>query len=221
MKDMANTAIFRDWLIRVNGLGDRTATVYAALINYGQRHGDVTAAVGTAKSKGTLDVVQAAVRWWCKWTGDRTAVRRARLLAKERKLQKWIKPVTAEEREKLDAQIQKLEEPYRSAMCVVACSGLRLRAAFLLSRELVEIGRTQRIPLMYGPVEYWTPQQTVREAFKVLLAYGGWECIRDMFGRDYFHAYGQVAGILRETCKAAGIRRIRPAELGRAAPLET
>lgn len=212
---VADTAVFRDWLIRVNGLGDRTATVYAALINYGQRHGDVTAAIGTARSTGTLKVVQAAVRWWSKWTGDRKVVRRAKLLARERKLQKWIKPVTVEEREKLNSQIRMIEEPYRSAMVVVACSGLRLRAAFLLSRELVEIGRTQRIPLMYGPVEYWTPQQAVQEAFKVLLEYGGWELVRDLFGRDYFHAYGQVAEILREACKSAGVRRIRPAELGR------
>lgn len=216
----ADTVLFRDWLTRVNGLSERTATVYAAMIDYGQRRGDVTAAISSAKSRGTIKVVQAAVRWWSKWTGDRRAALRARLLARERKLPRWVKPVTPEEREKLREQVGMLEEPYRSAMTIV-CSGLRLRAAFLLSREMAEIGRTQRIPLQYGPEEYWLPPPEVQAAFKVLLEYGGWECVRDLFGRDYFHAYRQVADILRETCKAAGIRRIRPAELGRAAPLQT
>jgi len=212
-----NVAVFRDWLVEHQDLAPRTATVYASVIDYGQRNGDVAAAVTTARSLCTLRVVKAAVRWWSRWTGDRRATRRVRELARYQLRLAKVKRVTDEEREKLAACVRLLEEPYRSVMLVIVSSRLPLRTVFGLSREQLEVGATERVPLLgASSVEtMWLPSEEVQQSFRVLGEYGGWERLRDLAGRDYFHAYRQVAAILRQECRRAGIRRLRPAELGR------
>lgn len=211
MASAANVSEFRDWLLDQD-LSEKTATVYSAMIHYGQRQGDVAKAVRIAHSRGTLKVVRAAVGWWSRWTHDRRVLRRAQVLSLQQVCVMKSNAVTEEERAVLCARLQRLEEPYRSAMVVVACSGLLLRHAFSITREQAEIGTTERVPI---GEESWQPSEDVQQAFRVLVSYGAWEHIMDLFGRSYIHAYQQVAHILRHECRRAGIRRIRPAELGR------
>jgi hypothetical protein len=208
---------FRDWLIEQD-LSAHTADVYASMIDYGRRHGDVTAAVLTANSKGTLKVVKSAVRWWSRWTGDRRALGRVRALARKQIAQAHVVLISDEERAKLCTRLRWLEEPYRSAMVVIACSGLRLNVVLGLSREQAEVGKDERVPILgvSGDVinDGWLAPPDVQQAFRELLKYA-WVSLQDVLGRDYFHAYRQVAAILRHECRRAGIRRIKPAELGR------
>lgn len=211
MAAVANVSAFHDWLIGQD-LSPKTATVYSAMIDYGKRRGDVAQAVRIAHTQGTLKVVRAAVGWWSRWTRDRRVLRRTLELSRKQVRVMKTNTVTEKERTVLCARLHYLEEPYRSAMVIVACSGLRLRQAFGITREQAEIGSNERVPL--GD-DFWLPPEDVQQAFRVLVRYGAWEHIMDLFGRSYIHAYQQVAHILHHECRRAGLRRIRPAELGR------
>lgn len=214
-----SVAAFQSWLTDVKGLAAHTAEVYAGMVDFGLRRGKVLTAVRRARTRGSLKVATAAVRAWGQWTGNPRLAARASTEARKRKVKATIVSyATEEERAKLVQDgIRRLEEPYRSTMVVLATSGLRLPCVLDLSRIQVEAGRAEQVPIP-GPqakTGWWSPPDEVRAAFHTLSQYGGWDILRDLFGRDYTHAYFQIRTILHFTCRKAKIRYLRPTELGR------
>jgi hypothetical protein len=215
----ADVASYRDWLVGERKLAERTANVNAAMIDLGKRNGSVVSILKRARTKGTLTVASAAVVLWGRWSHDDRLLRRAKTVAARRGMEETVVPiVTDDERQKLLRKVARLEEPYRSAMTVVVCSGLKLGTAFDLSRVLVDVARTEQVPL---PARegcdgvMWRAPDSIVPSCDVLLTYGGWERLQDVFGRDYSAAYKQLRILLRFLCRKAGLRQIRPSELGR------
>lgn len=214
----ADIASFRSWLAQ-QGKSQRTAEVYAAMVEFGRRRGKVTLAVERARTKGSLSVAAAALRAWACWIGDQKLNRRVVRIACRRHVEgSVVASISNDERKALLSAIARLEEPYRSSMTVVVGSGLRLGTVLNLSRTQVEIGCSERVPLTGTDgtvVSLWPPPAEVQDAFSALVRFGGWETIQDLFGRDYRHAYRQIRVLLRYVCRKAGTRRIKPSELAK------
>lgn len=210
-------ATFRDWMTRERGLAERTAEVYAAMVDYGQRRGNVLLAVQKARTRGSLAVAAAALRAWGAWTRDERLAARVSRTARRREVgATTVNYITDEERKTLLGAVQKVEEPYRSAMTLVVGSGLRLSTVLDLSRTQVEVGCTERVPII-GPrrdvIGLWLPPPEIQAAFCVLPQYGAWTRVQDLFGRDYQHAYQQIRILLHYVCRKASIRQVKPSEL--------
>lgn len=213
----ADTASFRSWLTE-NGRAESTAEVYAAMVDFGQKRGNVLLAVQKARTRGSLAVAAAALRAWGDWIGDERLAERVNRIVRRREVKATtVNHITDEERRLLLEAIQHIEEPYRSAMTVVVGSGLRLSTVLDLSRTQVEVGCTERVPII-GPrssvTGLWLPPPEVQAAFCALTQYGAWVRMRDLFGRDYQHAYQQIRVLLHYACRKAGIRQVKPSELG-------
>jgi hypothetical protein len=218
------SATFGDWLARECGLAEHTADVYMAMVDFGRKRGNVLLAVEKARTRSSLRVATAALRLWSRWTGDVRLANRVERIASRRRIKtgasvRRIVTITDEERRALLAMIhRKLEEPYRSTMTMVVASGLRLATILTLTRTQVEVGCTERVPILGGRdrevVGLWLPPPETREAFCTLPQFGGWTRIQELFGRDYIHAYRQVRVLLHYVCRKAGTRQVRPSELG-------
>jgi hypothetical protein len=208
---------FRDWLINVRELAPRTAHVYAGMVGFGLRRGDPLFAVKHARTRGSLDVAVASLHAWGDYREDKGIGDRADRIARGRKVGSGIvQHATEEERKVLHDRLDCLEEPYRSALLVVTESGLRFGMVLSMGRMQVEVAAEgQRVPLISGDevVDMWLSPEPLIASFHNLLAFGGWEKLQDLLGRDYAHAYRQVRIILRHECRVGKIRNIRPGEL--------
>jgi integrase len=207
---------FCSWLAQ-NGRTQRTAEVYAAMVEFGQKRGNVLLAVRKARTRGSLAVAAAALRAWGDWTGNEGLARQVARIVRSRKVKATIVSyITDQERATLMEQARKIEEPYRSAMTVLIGSGLRLGTVLDLSRPQVEAGCTERVPIVGSRkvvIGLWLPSPEVREAFCALTQFGTWARLQDLFGRDYPHAYQQIRVLLHHLCRKAGIRQVKPSEL--------
>jgi hypothetical protein len=210
---------FRAWLVDRKLLSDRTAEVYAAMVDFGLRRGDPLIAVRKARTKGSLRVAHASLRLWSEWTKNEKISTQADRIVRTRRQEVGegnVRHVTSVEREKLLTVVRGLEEPYRSAMLIIVGSEHRLGPILDLDRVQAD-GAAHGEPVLFlsedTVVSTWTPDAELRTAFAILGGYGSWERVQDLLGRSYQHAYTQLRILLRGCCRKAGIRSVKPGEL--------
>jgi len=168
------------------------------------------------------NTLRSATLAWAAWKSDDDMAARLREIKPPPITYRETKPPSTEQWDHIVTSAECLPEPRRSAVLLLAVSGLRIGEVFLLTRRQVELGITNREIAIYqkgSRTRDWAPSTRDRALLAQLIRKPGWNVLRDVFDTSapdvtdrqrYAAAYHEVRKTLRSVCVAAGVDYVRP-----------
>lgn len=204
----------------------RTAHAYALAVGMLLRGGsDLAAALAAYEPSPRWTTLRSALLAWAAWRKDEGLAARLRAIQPPPVNYRETKPPSEDDWDRIVASAaERVAEPRRSALLLVATSGLRINEVFQLTRGQVGLGVTNREIAIYqkgARTRDWAPSTQDRILLRNLAAVEGWRILRDVFDptqpgetpteqQRYDAAYHEVRKTLRAVCAAAGVDYVRP-----------
>lgn len=233
---------FERWLDterRTNGrlrYTPRTTHTYATRMNRALHEGNPLSVLRRAENTSDWSLALSAVLAWARWKSDEQLKLLAHDITNPEVPPKETKPPTKNEWNRVVKAISNgIQEPQRSALLLLAESGLRIGSdLFHVTRMHAILAQTNeeiRIIQKGRKGRDWTISDREKELLRILLEDTRWHLIRDLFDRHRLtenfserlrneSAYYEAKRLLHAACAAAGVPYIRPHRFRHAAAEE-
>lgn len=197
--------------LEAKGFAEQTVTAYVRCIRYAREHNDLLAPIRDAKSKAKWRIAYSAVIAYAKiaFMDVDDIKARAKRIDKPMKRPEETRPIPEDDYKKIvRAIILALDEPKRSAIFVLATSGLRMGDVFRVTRDqAAKLGQGKAVDIWQkrSRERLWAPADPVVRALRNLARRPNWEILRDVFGGSYESAARSVRDCLHLVAKTAGV----------------